>query len=232
MRCPLRPSAEAAEPDQTRTLTWSYYEEGRRFGLSTDLPAAQGAVVARALERLAESLPQMPGEEDHSCAPARRADALVALCSARISSHPDPDRATVVIHAQAEGLLQGTSGCEIEGGPVIHPQVARRLACTGRLQVVVEDEQGQPLHVGKMRRDPPAWMMRQLTYRDHGCTFPGCGVGPSPRPTTSRGGRREAGPISTTWSWCARSTTSWCTSTDGSFGDRPTERSGGSTPTG
>jgi len=59
---------------------------------------------------------------------------------------------------------------------VIHPQVARRLACTGRVQVVVEDEQGQPLSVGRMHRDPPAWMMRQLTYRDQGCTFPGCGA--------------------------------------------------------
>jgi hypothetical protein len=102
--------------------------------VEAELPAAQGAVVARALERLADTLLVMPGEEDPSLVGARRADALLALCSARIASDPDPDRATVVIHARLDGLVDETGGCEIEGGPVIHPQTARRLLCTARVQ--------------------------------------------------------------------------------------------------
>ena len=68
--------------------------------------------MAKALERLAEQLPVMPGGEDGWCVDARRADALVALCSARISddADPDPDRATVIIHTQLEGLVEGTGG--------------------------------------------------------------------------------------------------------------------------
>ncbi len=66
--------------------------------------------MAKALERLAEQLPVMPGEEDGWCVDARRADALVALCSARIGADPDPDRATVIIHTQLEGLVEGTGG--------------------------------------------------------------------------------------------------------------------------
>jgi len=37
-----------------------------------------------------------------------RADALVALASARLASDADADRVTVVVHAQLEGLLWGT----------------------------------------------------------------------------------------------------------------------------
>jgi hypothetical protein len=58
---------------------------------------------------------------------------------------------------------------------VVSSRVARRLACNGRVQVMVEDENYRLVHVGRMRRDPPAWMVRQLRYRDLGCRFPGCG---------------------------------------------------------
>ncbi len=118
---------EAREAEQARSLSWWYFAENSRFGLTAELPAAQGAVVARALERLAETLPVMPGEEDSYDVQARRADALVALCSSRIAQDPDPDRATVVIHARLDGLVSGDGGCEIEGGPAIHPETARRL---------------------------------------------------------------------------------------------------------
>jgi hypothetical protein len=167
---------EDRDAEGARHLSWWYLDEGRRFGLEAELPAAQGAVVARALERLGEAIPVMPGEEDRCYADARRADALVAMCSSRIAGDPDPDRATVIIHAQLEGLVEGSGGCEIEGGPVIHPETVRRLACTGRVQRVIEDETGQVLAVGRMMREPSAWMMRQLRYRDSGCTFEGCGA--------------------------------------------------------
>ncbi len=164
------------EADRARFLSWWYFEEGRRFGLEAELPAAQGAVVARALERLAEQVPAMPGEQDPYFASSRRADALVALCSARLASDPDRDRATVVVHAQLGGLAAGTGGCEIEGGTVIHPQTARRLLCNARVQTVLEDEAGTVIGLGRITREPPAWMLRQVRYRDRECRFPGCGT--------------------------------------------------------
>jgi hypothetical protein len=109
-------------------------------------------------------------------ADARRADALVALCSSRVAEDPDPDRATVVVHAQLEGLVSGSGGCEIEGGPVIHPETARRLLCDARVQSVVEDQSKDPMgHGGRTSREPSSSMIRQLRYRDRECTFPGCG---------------------------------------------------------
>ena len=107
---------DAQDADRSRFLSWWYLDDGKRFGLEAELPAAQGAVVARALERLADELPVMPGEEDAVCADARRADALVALCSSRLAADADPDRATVVVHAPLGALVSGGRGCELEGG--------------------------------------------------------------------------------------------------------------------
>jgi hypothetical protein len=160
---------------ETRSASWGYFDDGNRFALHAELPAAQGAIVARALDRLAESLPVMPGEAREWHADARRADALVALCSARTSADPDPDRATVVVHAPLEALVGRTGSCEIEARPVIPVETAERLLCNARTQVVLEGADGRALGFGRMSYEPPAWMMRQLRFRDHGCTFPGCG---------------------------------------------------------
>lgn len=167
---------ETAEAQRERRLTWWYLEEGRRLGLEAELPAAEGAVVVKAIERLAETIPVMPGEDGPFDVDARRADALVALCSAKIAGDPDPDRATVVVHASLDALASGRQGAEIERGPVISPEAARRLACTARLQVMVEDASGDAIRVGRILREPPAWMLRQLRYRDRECRFPGCGA--------------------------------------------------------
>ncbi len=59
---------------------------------------------------------------------------------------------------------------------MIHPETVRRLACDGRVQTVLEDPRGQPVRLGRMTREPPAWMLRQLKYRDRECAFPGCGA--------------------------------------------------------
>jgi len=167
---------QVLEAERARTLSWWWSDDGRRFGLQAELPAAQGAVVARAIERIAERVPSMPGEEDEHHADARRADALVALCSARVAEDTDPDRATVVIHAQAEGLEAGTGGCEIEGGPAVRPDTVRRLLCNARVQVVAEGRAGEVVGLGRLSRVPSAWMIRQIRHRDRECRFPGCGA--------------------------------------------------------
>ncbi len=167
---------EAADLDKGRSLSWWYFDDGRRFGLGAELPAAQGAVVARALERLVEGVPTMPGEEDAVHADARRADALVTLCSSRLDADADPDRASVVVHAEMDALASGDRSCELETGGVVHAETVRRMLCDGRVQTIVEDAAGQPVGLGRMSREPSAWMMRQLQYRDVECRFPGCGA--------------------------------------------------------
>jgi hypothetical protein len=167
---------QVIEPERDRRLSWWWSDEGRRLGLEGELPAAQGAIVVRALERMADSIPAMPGEEDAWSADARRADALVALASARIADDPDPDRATVVVHAQVDATTGELRCGELEDGPAIHRETVERLLCSARSQTVIEDRSGNVLGLGRMSREPSAWMVRQVRYRDRGCRFPGCGA--------------------------------------------------------
>lgn len=172
----LRQSAEEVlAVEQDRRLTWWWFDEGKRFGLEAELPAAQGAVVARALTRIAGSVPVLPGEEEPLFADARRADALVALASSRIAADPDPDRATLIVHASVDPLGSPDTGFEIENGPPIPATTAARLLCNARSQTVVEEPAGDVVGLGRMTREPSAWMVRQVRHRDRGCTFPGCG---------------------------------------------------------
>jgi uncharacterized protein DUF222/HNH endonuclease len=166
---------DLVDVERSRALTWWTFDEGRRFGMQGELPSTQGAVVAKAIERLAKDLPVMPDEEGPAGTEARRADALVALCSTGGRPGDEPDRATVIVHARLEGPDGEVGECEIEDGPAIDPDAARRLACNARRQTVVEDDSGLPVRLGRVTREPPAWMVRHLKYRDGECRFPGCG---------------------------------------------------------
>ncbi len=167
---------QVVEAERDRRLSWWWCDEGRRLGLEAEFPAAQGAIVVRALERAAQMVPTMPGEEDACFVEARRADGLVALASATIAGDPDPDRATLVVHAQVDVMTGELRSGEIEDGPVLHRETVERFSCGARTQTVLEDRRGNVLGLGRMSREPSAWMVRQVRYRDRGCRFPGCGA--------------------------------------------------------
>jgi hypothetical protein len=48
------------------------------------------------------------------------------------------------------------------------------LTCDCSLVTVIEDEDGNPLDVGRKRRTVTTALKRALWSRDRGCTFPGC----------------------------------------------------------
>jgi hypothetical protein len=165
---------ETTALERDRSLRYWYEDGGRRFGLEARMPSAQGAIVARALERVVDRIPAMPTSADGVVIEARRADALLALCSQRIADDADADRATVVVHASLEAL-SGRRNAEAEHGAVMPPEALQRLACDARIQVVTENEASDAIALGRTKREPSASMMRQLRHRDRGCRFPGCG---------------------------------------------------------
>ena len=176
-----RDSKESIESDKSRHLDYWWTDDGRRLWLEGSWPSDQGAVIEKALDRMAGRLPDIVDGEDDAETPSietslemRRADALVALASHRIAEDADADRATVVVHVDAETLGADHGGCEIEGGGVVGAETARRLACDGRIEIAFHDCNGRTVGVERAMRTPPPWLVRQLRRRDRGCTFPGC----------------------------------------------------------
>jgi hypothetical protein len=86
-----RSLAETREADRARFLDWWWTDEGRRLGISGELPADQGRVVVAAIERAVVDVPVLPGEEGGAFDTVRRADALVALCAGGVADHEAGD---------------------------------------------------------------------------------------------------------------------------------------------
>ena len=174
-----RSQVEAAELDRSRFLRHWWMDDGR-LGIEGAFPAHEGAAIAKALDRLADRAPDILDEDDDGHTPheaaldVRRADALFQLATAHLADDAATDRATVVVHANAEALATGTMGCEIENGPAIHAETALRLACDARIEVALQNADGEVVGLGRRDRTPPAWLLRQLRHRDRGCRFPGC----------------------------------------------------------
>ncbi|MFN2526660.1 MAG: DUF222 domain-containing protein [Actinomycetota bacterium] len=173
---------ETQQAERERYLRWWWFDDGRRLWMEGQFPAAQGTAIVKALKSVADSIPSSPEDAD---APIRRfaeemdlerrcADALHALAMTSIAEDADVDRATVVVHTTLMSTGDVISS-EVEGGPVLHPEIARRLACDARLEFVLTDADGNALGIGRRSRSVPPWLMRQLRHRDRGCTFPGCG---------------------------------------------------------
>lgn len=86
------------------------------------------------------------------------------------------DRHQLVVHVDAQTLRQHCAGrCEHAEGPALPVETARRLGCDASVIAILEDEDGEPLNVGRKTRTIPPAIRRALHSRDRGCCrFPGC----------------------------------------------------------
>jgi hypothetical protein len=120
-----------------------------------------------------------PGER----ASVSSADALVLMAETLLSTGPagrgGGDSYQVVVHVDAATLAatddhdDGGGPCQLEHGPALHPETARRLACDAGLVRILERD-GRPLSVGRKTRTVPPALRRALNSRDPVCRFPGC----------------------------------------------------------
>jgi hypothetical protein len=58
--------------------------------------------------------------------------------------------------------------------PSVAAETVRRMACDASIITVLENEEGEPLNVGRKTRSIPPALRRALNARDRGCRFPGC----------------------------------------------------------
>jgi hypothetical protein len=189
-------TAEQANEDHSqRSLLWWWDRDKRFLRIKGALPAEQGAVVDKALSRLSEGRPKLPNGTYESLE-RRGADALVELAGTHIADDADPDRATIVVHVEAEALLNDDGAAAIEGGCEIAPETVRRLACEASIQLVTNGD-GKSIGVGRETRTPPPWLRRLVVKRDGCCRFPGASEGATYTPTTFDIGPLTRGP--TNW---------------------------------
>jgi hypothetical protein len=106
-----------------------------------------------------------------------RVEALVELAQATLASPEEngPETARLVVHVDAAALSGDVPGrSELQAGPVISTETARRLGCDAESVTRIERD-GLPLSVGRARRTVPPKLRRVLEARDHGCCqWPGC----------------------------------------------------------
>jgi len=190
----IEASEHAEKLHAGRELRWHIDEDGC-YVIEARLPAEQGALLLKALEAAAdedargattaesvsaETRETPPPESERPALPARRADALCRIAEAYLTGDSttarQADRYQVTVHVARESLCEeGDSGrCEIDHGPALAPETARRLACDAALVEIEEDERGNVLDIGRRSRSIPPALRRALENRDRGCRFPGC----------------------------------------------------------
>lgn len=157
-----------------RWLSIQYTLDGIRGHLAADLPGMEMSMVESSIRERADRIPPNPESGMFDPYPQRMADGLVELCSTTGDENTSPPT-RIIVHADLEALIEGseTGVAEIEGGPVIANETARRLSCDPILQCALYDHR-KVLGIGRRSRLIPAWLRRQLWFRDGGCRWPGC----------------------------------------------------------
>ena len=64
--------------------------------------------------------------------------------------------------------------CHVENNKFLSREVARQLACDTHMRVVLEDDDGKVLNIGRKSRTIPRTIAHALNIRDGGCRYPGC----------------------------------------------------------
>ena len=155
-----------------RSLRW--WQEGYRFCIAAEMTSDAGAVVAQALDRIADSLPGDPdADATWDLVDARRLDALVALACGGVGQTSGSDGTCVVVHAELSDLITGRHHATLQGGALIHPDTAARMLCDAKMRSVVH-ENGKTVGIGYLSRVVPNWLGQQVRQIHGCCSFPGC----------------------------------------------------------
>jgi uncharacterized protein DUF222/HNH endonuclease len=143
---------DASEEHRRRFVRCEHDEDGALI-IHARLPAEEGALVLTALEALREAL----------------------RASREAPADGGASAETTHIGDTAPGAEDDEAGaCELEQGPALPPETARRLGCDASVVRILERD-GRPLSIGRKSRTLSPALKRALRARDRTCRFPGCG---------------------------------------------------------
>jgi len=169
---------EADERHTKQSVQWFTDDDGS-FVMQVRLDPEDGTFLRGVIEANTEgSIRERPRERRETVG-MRRAAALMEMAVLAAGSDAVPleaaDRYLVMVNVDETVLThdEGTR-CELDGGPGLPAETARRVACDASCVRIVRDALSQVVDVGRKTRVIPRWMRRQLHARDGGCVFPGC----------------------------------------------------------
>jgi len=166
---------DAQQSFERRSLSTCRDPSKGTMTFTVEVPLEQGELINKALDKARDasnmSDPEFAGESWS----ARQADAFVSLasnylggqCADQFAAHTSDDY-TVTVHVDQSALAKG------EGRAGLPLESVKRLGCDGSTITVVEDQNGEPLNIGRKTRTVPTAIKRALRARDKGCRFPGC----------------------------------------------------------
>ncbi|MDZ7677584.1 MAG: DUF222 domain-containing protein [Acidimicrobiales bacterium] len=165
---------EANDAHAARSFRWR--RDHRRGGwvYGGFLPFDQGEAVNQALDSIAETWGADPDSGSWAPIATRRADALHDLATRKLGSASAPDRATVVIHADAVVVDGETPGNGFIGDLAVCHSGVMRSMCDARVEVALHGPDGATVGVARASQQVPWWQRRQVHGRDIVCRGFGC----------------------------------------------------------
>jgi hypothetical protein len=142
---------------------WFGFDDDGRYRVSSDLDAAHGAMVDKALREARNAL-------FNEGKPSTFADALVEVAARSLAAVGSADRRDlyrVYLHLDHEGA-------RVDQGPAVPSLLFDRITCDGTV-IVVGERKGRPVDVHEPTRTVPNHLRRFVLDRDRWCRFPGCG---------------------------------------------------------
>jgi len=141
--------------------------------ITVELPMDTGELLETALDKARDDdALEVPGLADASWS-TRQADAFVNMVNGYLcgdnGNEASHDNYLVTVHVQQSALTGG------EGRSALPIESVKRLCCDSKAVVITEDDNGEPLSIGRKSRIIPKAIARAVRARDHNCcTFPGC----------------------------------------------------------
>jgi hypothetical protein len=141
--------------------------------IMVELPLETGELLEKALDRARDDSSSVTPNLVNESWSALQADALITVANTFLSGGGEPsvgtaDNYQVTVHVDRSALANG------DGRSSLPIESVKRLCCDGDAVVIVEDEEGEPLSIGRKTRTVPTAIKRALRSRDKGCRFPGC----------------------------------------------------------
>lgn len=130
-----------------------------------------GVIVDGTLTEIADKLPVDPDLPQSRNGAWRLAMALAELCA---GDDPPPAHITVFVDAAHAAANDARAGVYLQAGPTVGRDALDAILCDSVDCVIVDDEQGKPMHYGNSSRSIPPALRRAIIHRDrNGCVIDG-----------------------------------------------------------